>query len=112
MTFIPIFQTFLWDSTFKEILETMQKLQPFLDTKQPEDCLASFCTEEALRIVQALEPCSSSLCKLFHHLLKSYESNTIISNFIDEDSETEMLNVLPLVTKLVRMETFNPGQFA
>lgn len=109
---MTIFQTFLWDSTFKEILETMQKLQPFLDTKQPEDCLASFCTEEALKIFQALEPCSSSLCKLIHHLLKSYESNTIISNFIDEDSETEMLNVLPQVTKLVRMETFNPGQFA
>lgn len=109
---MTIFQTFLWDSTFKEILETMQKLQPFLDTKQPEDCLASFCTEEALKIFQALEPCSSSLCKLIHHLLKSYESNTIISNFIDEDSETEMLNVLPQVTKLVRMETFNLGQFA
>lgn len=33
-------------------------------------CLASFCTEGALRIFQALEPHSSSLSKPFYHLLK------------------------------------------
>lgn len=106
-------QTFLMDFIIKETLEIMQKLQPFLDTEQPGNCLASFSTEESLRNSQALEPCSSSLCKPYHHLLKYYEEDALIPISQVKILRHGDVKCLSPSHKLVKMDiSFNPEQFA
>lgn len=110
---MPMLQTFLKDFIIKETLETMQKLQPFLDIEQPGNFLASFDTEESLRNFQALEPCSSSLGKPYHHLLKYYEEDALIP--ISQMKILRHGDVKSLASshKLVKMDiSFKPGQFA
>lgn len=111
--FMPLLQTFLMDFIIKETLETLQKLQPFLDTEQPGNCLDSFSTEESLRNFQALEPWSSSLCKPYHPLLKYYEDDALIPISQVKILRHGDIKCLAPSHKLVKMDiSFNPGQFA